>query len=248
MRGGWIDVMMIPESPRSLSVVLPCFNEEQNVEAAAQDAERAARGLFDDFEIIIVDDGSRDGTAAIVDGLASANSRIRVIRHPQNRGYGAALKSGFARCSGDLIFFTDADRQFDLRELGRLVPLIEKCDIAAGYRLNRRDPLLRRMNGFLWTKATALLLGFTMRDVNCAFKLFRRDVFTKLKLGSDGALINAEILARARKKGFVVREIGVHHYQRSAGRPTGGRTKVILRALRDLVKLRIELSKGRCDA
>jgi glycosyltransferase involved in cell wall biosynthesis len=240
--------MMVKEDAKSLSLVFPCLNEEKNIEAAVREAEPAVRNFFDDFEIIIVDDGSRDGTGAIVDGLASANSRIRVIRHPQNRGYGAALKSGFAHCTKDLIFFTDADRQFDLRELGRLILLIEECDIAAGYRLNRRDPLLRRMNGFLWTKATALLLGFTMRDVNCAFKLFRRGVFSELRLRSDGALINAEILARARKKGFVVREIGVHHYPRSAGRPTGAQTKVIFRALRDLVKLKIELSLGRHDA
>jgi len=234
-------------SPHSLSVVLPCLNEERNIEGAVRDVEEAARGLFDDYEIIIVDDGSRDGTGAIASGLARVDPRIRVVRHPRNLGYGAALRSGFAHCTKDLIFFTDADRQFDPRELELLVRPIDGCHIVAGFRLTRQDHLQRRINSFLWTTVCRLVLGFRARDVNCAFKLFRRSALGELGIRSDGALINAELLALAKRKGLVIREIGVHHYPRRAGRPTGARPDVIFKALRDLVKLRFELMRGRHD-
>jgi glycosyltransferase involved in cell wall biosynthesis len=240
--------MMSLESPRSLSVVLPCLDEEQNIEGAVRDAEGAARGLFDDYEIIIVDDGSRDGTGAIARGLARVDPHIQVVRHPRNFGYGAALRSGFAHCTKDLVFFTDADRQFDPRELGQLIRLIGSCHIVAGFRLTRQDHLLRRINSSLWTTTCNFVLGFTARDANCAFKLFRRSALSELGVKGDGASINAELLARARRRGFVIREIGVHHYPRRAGRPTGARPNVIFKALRDLVKLRFELMRERYDA
>lgn len=192
--------MMSLESPRSLSVVLPCLDEEQNIEGAVRDAE------------------------------------------------GAALRSGFAHCTKDLVFFTDADRQFDPRELGQLIRLIGSCRIVAGFRLTRQDHLLRRINSSLWTTTCNFVLGFTARDANCAFKLFRRSALSELGVKGDGASINAELLARARRRGFVIREIGVHHYPRRAGRPTGARPNVIFKALRDLVKLRFELMRERYDA
>jgi glycosyltransferase involved in cell wall biosynthesis len=240
-------LMSVRGKPQSLSVVLPCWNEELNIGAAVRDAERAARGLFEDFEIIVVDDGSRDGTGARARELAARDRNIKVVSHPRNRGYGAALRSGFACSTKDLVFFTDADGQFDMEELGRLVPLMADCDIAVGYRARRRDGFVRRVNGFLWTKWAGLILGFRAKDVDCAFKLFRGSVLKSLPLKSAGAAINAEILAWAARKGLVLRELGVRHYPRAGGRPSGARIGVVLKALGDLARLKLALGRESHD-
>jgi glycosyltransferase involved in cell wall biosynthesis len=189
------------------------------------------------FEIIIVDDGSSDSTGRISDEIAAQNSRIKVVHHPANLGYGAALKSGFDAAEKDLVFYTDGDGQFDISELPPLVPLMDKYDIVTCYRLNRQDNLIRKINGWCWSKLTCLLFGMNIRDIDCAFKLYKREIFDNIELSSSGALIDAEILARAVRRGYRITQKGVHHYPRTAGKQTGGNLRVILRAFRELFKL-----------
>ena len=221
-----------------LSVFFPCYNEEGNVRRVVAEAMAFLPAVSDDFEIIVVNDGSGDRTGAIADELAAADGRIRVVHHPANRGYGGALQSGFRAAGKELVFFADGDGQFDIRDLGRLLPLIERFDIVVGYRERRRDNVIRRWNAFWWGLLTQRLLGFRCRDVDCAFKLFRRAVFDHIEMKSAGALISAEILARAARAGYTMTEVPVAHRPRVAGRQTGANLRVIARAFRELWRLR----------
>ncbi len=220
-----------------LSVVLPAYNEEVNLDATLAEVTSYLASAVPDHEVIVVDDGSRDGTPAIAARWAARHPRLRVVRHPVNRGYGAALRSGFAAARGRLVFFMDADGQFDIRDLERLLPLIEDHDGVLGYRLHRRDPWLRRVNAFGWNLLTRLLLGLPYRDIDCAFKLYRRDALAAIRLESEGATINAEMLARLRARGCRLVQVGVNHYPRNGGRATGARPDVILKAFGELFRL-----------
>lgn len=227
----------------AVSLFFPMFNEEGNIGQAVDAARAALSQLAVDFEVIVVDDGSRDGTGALADRLAAADPRVRVVHHSRNRGYGAALRSGFAAARHPLVVLVDGDNQFDLGEVRLLVDAVGANDIVSGYRLTRRDPFIRRANAFMYNRLARLLFDIPVRDVNCAFKIYRRDLLQRLlpQLRSTGALINVEILARGRKLGARVAEIGVHHYPRTAGTQTGGSPAVILRAFRELFQLAREL-------
>ena len=231
---------MVPQEgkPPSITVFFPCYNEQENVAKVAQEALEVLEGLHADYEIIIVNDGSADETGSVADQIAAQHPHVRVIHHPHNLGYGAALQSGFRAATKDLVFYTDGDAQFDLTELPPLLPLIGEYDIVSCYRMNRQDNFVRRLNGWLWTKVTGLLFSLRLRDIDCAFKLYRRDIFDGLRMESTGALTSTEILARAVRKGYRITQRGVHHYPRTAGQPTGGNLKVILRAFHELWKLR----------
>src|SRR5882672_7629982 len=215
------------------------YNEEGNIDQAVASALAALAAVSDRYEVIVVDDGSRDRTGAIADRLAAANPLVRVIHHSINRGYGAALRSGFQAASHSLVILADGDNQFDLGELPILIRALEGFDVASGYRIARRDPAIRRLYAFLYNQLARLLFDIQVRDVNCGFKIYRRDLLERLlpQLRSTGALINVEMLARARKLGARVIEVGVHHYPREAGQQTGGSPAVILRAVRELVEL-----------
>jgi len=230
--------------PLSLSVFFPCYNEQDNVGQTAQRAVEVLEGLKADYEIILVDDGSADQTGARADAIAAGNNRVRVVHHPQNMGYGAALQSGIRAAKKKLIFFTDGDGQFDIGEIKLLLPLIEQNDIVCGYRLDRKDPFMRKLNGYMWTRLVNLLFGMHIRDIDCAFKLFRAEIFNGMKMSSAGALISAEILARATRRGVRIAEVGVHHYPRKAGKQTGAKLTVILRAFKELFKLYNRIRKG----
>ena len=232
------------QTPVSISVFFPCYNEQDNVERTVQNALTVLESLKADFEIIIVDDGSRDGTAKIADEIAAGNGRVNVVHHHATLGYGAALKSGFKAAKKELVFYTDGDGQFDIDEMPPLLPLMEQFDIVSCFRLNRQDSLLRKLNGWAWTKLVCLLFGMKIRDIDCAFKLYKTEIFDNIELSSDGALIDAEILARAVRKGFSVTQKGVHHYPRTAGAQTGANIKVILRAFRELLKLRRKIRRS----
>jgi glycosyltransferase involved in cell wall biosynthesis len=217
--------------PGSLSLVLPAYDEAPNIEYVVRQSLATLPRFTDDFEIIVVDDGSRDETATIVSRLAMADQRVRLIRHGKNRGYGAALASGFRATNGDYVMFMDADRQFDIADLKLLSPFAGEYDIVAGFRMERSDPLHRRVFAEAFNVAVRVLFGVHMRDIDCAFKLFRGDLLREIRLTAPGALINTEIQAKARRQGASVQQVGVHHYPRIAGSPTGGSPRVIVRAI-----------------
>ncbi len=223
---------------RSLTVFFPFYNEEANLERVTRRAIETLERLGLDWEIILVDDGSRDRTGEWADRLAAEDPRIRAIHHKPNRGYGGALQSGFREATKEWVFYTDGDGQFDINQIELLLPLAGQYDIVNGYRLNRQDSLIRRMNAFCWGTLVKVLLKFRARDVDSAFKLYRAEIFRHIDMKSNGALIDAEILARANRAGYTIGHVGVRHLQRVAGQQTGARITVILRAFEELIRLR----------
>jgi len=228
----------------SISVFFPCYNEQENVGRIVEKALAVMEKLNADFEVIIVDDGSTDGTGQIADEIAAGNSRVKVVHHKSNLGYGAALQSGLKAATKELVFYTDGDGQFDINEMPALLPLMEQYDIASCYRLNRRDSAIRKINGWCWTKLVCLLFGLKIHDIDCAFKLYKREIFDNIELSSTGALIDTEILARAARRGYSITQKGVHHYPRTAGLPSGANPRVILRAFKELFSLQHRIRGG----
>jgi glycosyltransferase involved in cell wall biosynthesis len=233
-----------PDRPRSISVFFPCHNEAAVVEEVVSRALSVLKDLAGDYEVIVVNDGSHDATGVIADRLAADNPKVRVVHHAINQGYGGALQSGITACTKELVFFTDGDGQFDLAELKNLLPLIGTHDIVIGYRLNRQEGIVRRFNGWAWTRLVCFLFSLRVRDIDCGFKLFRQQVFEGMTLHSAGALISTEILARAVRKGCSIAEVGVHHFPRRSGQATGAKPAVILRAFRELFRLRRQIISG----
>lgn len=221
----------------SFSLVLPAHNEAENIEPVVRRALEVLPDYFDTFEIIVVDDGSKDETGAIVDRLAAEDPRVRVIHHPKNRGYGGALISGFEATTGNYVMFMDSDRQFDIADIARLYPFIETHQIVAGFRMVRQDELHRRIFAETFNLAVRVLFGVHLRDIDCAFKIFDGDLIRSLELSSPGALINAEIQAKARRQGANLQQVGVRHFPRIAGSATGGNPRVIARAMKETVVL-----------
>jgi glycosyltransferase involved in cell wall biosynthesis len=197
-----------------------------------------------DYEVIIVNDGSSDATGSIAEKIVSRDNRVKVVHHSTNLGYGSALQSGFKAATKELVFFTDGDGQFDINEMPLLLPLMAQYDIVTCYRMNRQDPLIRKINAWCWTQLVCLLFNMKIRDIDCAFKLFKRSSVDTAKLVSTGALIDAEILARAARKGCKMTQVGVHHYPRTAGAQTGAKLRVIFRAFRELFKLYNQIKSG----
>jgi glycosyltransferase involved in cell wall biosynthesis len=227
--------------PIGISVFFPCYNEQENITRVVEQALTVLQDINADFEIIIVNDGSSDRTGEIADEIVAKNRKVKVVHHHENLGYGAALQSGFKAATKKLVFYTDGDGQFDINEMPPLLQSMEKYDIVSCYRLNRQDSIMRRINGWCWTKLVCLLFNMKVRDIDCAFKLYKREIFDKIKMSSTGALIDAEILARAVRSGYSITQRGVHHYPRKAGKQTGANLKVILRAFKELFKLRKDI-------
>lgn len=223
--------------PGSLSLVLPAHNEEDNIRLVVEQALDVLPNYVDTFEIIPVNDGSKDRTAAILQELADEDERVRPVSYANNKGYGGALVSGFNVTRYDYVMFMDADRQFDIADIQRLAPFVGKFDIVAGFRMERNDPAIRRLNAEVFNIAVRILFGVHLRDLDCAFKVFRGDQLRSLNLISNGALINCEMQAKLRRHGATLQQVGVQHYPRVAGTPTGGDIKVILKAMRDILIL-----------
>lgn len=221
----------------TLSVVFPAFNEEANIKRTVESARDVLPKLAREWEIIVVDDGSKDATRAITDELASNFAEVRAIHHPCNRGYGAALKSGILAARHDLIFFTDSDGQFDLQELEQLIRFADDYEIVMGYRAKRQDPPHRLLNAWGWNMLVRMVLGLKVRDIDCAFKLFQRSVFDRIQIRSVGAMVNTEILAQATSFGMRMHEIEVTHYPRYFGKSSGAKLSVIIKAFRELMRL-----------
>ncbi|MED5374489.1 MAG: glycosyltransferase family 2 protein [Myxococcota bacterium] len=226
---------------QSISIVFPAFNEAENIERSVQSAVQVMEALERSFEVIVVDDGSSDTTRAKVDACAAKDPRVRCIHHPSNRGYGAALRTGLLSARMELVFFTDADLQFDLREISKLLTYADHYDIIAGYRSPRSDPFPRKVNAWAWGKLVDLLFDLRVQDVDCAFKIFHRRVLEAVPIQSVGAFINSEILVRARAEGFTLKQLPVRHYPRQAGTQTGANPKVIAKAFVELSRLYGEL-------
>jgi len=222
------------ETPRSLSVILPAYNEEALIEDTIIHVMKKLTSWMQDFEVIIVNDGSKDHTGEIVARLAMYDSRIRLINHAGNKGYGAALVSGFEAVTKELAFFMDSDGQFDLQDLVRFFPLIEEHGAVLGYRIKRQDTWMRKLNAWGWKKLVHFIFGVRARDIDCAFKLFRAEFFRRHRLETRGAMINAEILYKLSRAGYTYTEVGVQHLPRRAGKATGAKPAVILRALREM--------------
>jgi glycosyltransferase involved in cell wall biosynthesis len=222
---------------KTLTLVLPAFNEEGNIATTVEAACGTLAQVALEWEIIIVNDGSADGTGEICDQLTSSNRRVRVVHHATNRGYGAALKSGIVSAQHELIFFTDSDGQFRFKELPKFIEYAEEYDIVVGYRRKRHDRPHRLVNALGWKILVHTLLGVHIRDIDCAYKVFRREVFERIQIRSVGAMVNTEILAQAMKFGFRLKEVEVNHFPRRFGKSTGANMRVILKAFRELFKL-----------
>jgi glycosyltransferase involved in cell wall biosynthesis len=197
-----------------VSIVLPCFNEE-----------------------------ATDDTAQIAARLAEADHRVRLLVHPSNRGYGGAVRTGLRAARMPWVLLTDSDLQFDLSELAAFVPLATEADLIAGWRIARQDPLHRRLNAAAWNWLMHRSFDVPVRDVDCAFKLIRRDLLEQIPLTSGGAMISTELVVRAVAAGAVVREVGVHHLPRVAGDQSGASPRVVVKAFRELARLRGELRR-----
>lgn len=224
-----------------ISTILPAYNEEGNIGTMVADVLATMQSVASDFEIVIVDDGSRDRTAEIARELSARHPQVRLVQHPTNLGYGAALHTGFTNTTKELVFFTDADNQFVLSELNRFLPHIGRVDMVIGYRAPRRDSRYRLLLGRGWSLLVTLLFGYTARDIDCAFKLFRREILDHMIIDARGATFSAEFLVRARRQGYRIAEVPVSHRPRRAGKPTGARLHVILRAFEELVLFRMRL-------
>ncbi|HTW87270.1 MAG TPA: glycosyltransferase family 2 protein [Candidatus Binataceae bacterium] len=224
-----------------LSVFLPSHNEEGNVERVVAAFNAALPRVTDDYEIIVVDDGSRDRTGQIADRLAASDPHVRVIHHEQNRGYGGAVISGITAATKPWLLLCDGDGQFDAVDVQALAAYAGEFDLIVGHRAHRADHLGRRLNGSAWTALMRLLFGIRARDVDCGFKLFRRELINPGELRARGAMISAELMARMAGQGARIREVDVHHLPRPTGAQSGANLKVVMRAFRELFALYGEL-------
>jgi len=215
-------------------VILPAYNEEAVIASIVATVLETLATWMLDFEVIVVNDGSRDATAAILESLAATHPHVKVLHHPVNQGYGAALVSGFEASSKDLIFFMDADGQFDIRDLERFFSLMEKYDGVFGYRIDRQDTWMRKLNAWGWKMLVWMVFGVSVRDIDCAFKLYPGKFLRELRLETRGAMINTEILYKFKRAGLTYIQLGVRHLPRKGGQATGAKPTVILRAHREL--------------
>ncbi|HSA84356.1 MAG TPA: glycosyltransferase family 2 protein [Patescibacteria group bacterium] len=231
-----------------LSIFFPFWNEEDNIEKVVKDAIPVAEKVAAKWEIIMVDDGSSDKTFSIAQKLAAKDKRLRVISHQPNRGYGAALSSGFSHAQYDYIVFNDGDGQFDFAEVERFIEVIDESDIVIGFRKKRRDHQLfkRLLLMNLLKLGDFILFHFSFKDIDCGFKMFKRSAVAKIMpFRSEGAMITTEILAKAKRKKLTITEVGVTHYPRKLGHQSGANFPVIIRAILESLILWYDLHYGR---
>jgi glycosyltransferase involved in cell wall biosynthesis len=233
----------------ALSYFFPAHDEAENIEALVAEALAELPAMAERFEVICVDDGSQDGTTAIADRLAQEHpGLVRVVHHPVNLGYGAAVRSGLAAAAFPLICFTDGDRQFRIRDLATLLARLEdeaspagRADVVAGYRIRRADPFVRLAYARVYRACLRLFFGLAVHDPDCACKLFRREALQAVRVESGGAFLSAELLIKIGARGGRIVEQGVRHYPRTAGRASGANPRVVARAVRDFWMLRLRL-------
>ena len=230
-----------------ISVILPVYNEERNIEICVSKVEDFLKRHFLSFSIIAVNDGSSDRTSEIIERLKKAYTELSVISHTKNRGYGSALISGLRSAETDLVFFMDADNQFDIREMKNFFPYLKEYDAIIGFREKRNDPALRSLNAWLWNRLVRNVLHLRIKDINCAFKVFNRRAMKFISpetLRSNSGSVNAEILYRLRENGARIKEVGVSHYQRKHGKQTGANFKVVARSLIQVFRIKKTFKKN----
>jgi glycosyltransferase involved in cell wall biosynthesis len=226
----------------SLSIFFPAYNDAGTIASLALIAHMTARALTDDYEVIVVNDGSPDHTGPLLDEMARHFPWLRVVHHPQNRGYGGALRSGFSSATKDLIFYTDGDAQYDPREMVRLFEaLAPDVDFVNGYKIGRSDPPHRIVIGRLYHRFVRALFGLRLRDVDCDFRLMRRGVFDKVRLTRSSGVICVELMKKVQDHGFRIAQVPVHHFHRSYGRSQFFNFPRVARTLLDLARLWVEL-------
>jgi glycosyltransferase involved in cell wall biosynthesis len=230
---------MYMNKPISLSIFFPTYNEELNIRESVEKTVRVARTspYISEFEILVINDGSSDNTEKVTQELEAEYPEVRLVNHAKNMGYGAALKTGIAAAKLDYIFFTDADLQFDIIELQNLLVHLEQYPVVIGYRAPRQDPFMRLMNARVWNLLNRTLFGLKVRDIDCAFKIFKRELVQPLRLRSRGAMISAETLIRLKRKHVPIKEVPVSHLPRVAGSATGAKLSVIARAFGEMIRL-----------
>ncbi len=223
--------------PQSLSVFFPMYNERNNIAQTLAQAEAVIPGLgFEDYEIIVVDDGSYDGCDKIVEAQVRQNAHIRLVRHPCNLGYGSALRTGFAEANREAVFYTDSDLPVDLWEVKRALLLLDEADIVAGYRIDRRCTLVRAIYSYIYNWLMRLLFGVQARDVNFSFKLVHRRVLDRIRLTATTVFIDGELLAEARRYGFKVVELPVEYQPRQFGNSNFDSLRVAWDTLAEMVR------------
>ena len=228
-----------------ISVFLPSHNEEPNVERVVRGFLAELPHVADAYEVIVVNDGSTDKTGAIAYRLASDDSHVRVVHHEKNRGYGGAVISGIRAATRPYIVLADGDGQFDPKEVESLAAYVPEYDVVVGRRIRRADHLMRRINGKAWTLLVRIVLGIGISDIDCGFKLFKREFLEGMELRAHGAMISTELMARVAGRGAKIKEVGVHHLPRLAGEQSGANFTVIARAFKELFTLYGELRAER---
>jgi len=226
----------------SLSVVLPAHNEEENITNTVSDCISYLASNFPEYEVVVVNDGSRDRTREMVEELSRRNPAVVLVNHEVNKGYGSALRSGFDNASMDYIFFMDSDGQFDITDLDRLMPHVGGKNVVIGYRENRADSFVRSLNAWMYGLYIRFMFGLAVKDMDCAFKIFPTEAYHKVRpIKAGGALFSAEFLIKLKKAGYAFKEVPVRHFPRKFGSQSGANLKVILRMFRESWKLRNEL-------
>ncbi|MBX3083966.1 MAG: glycosyltransferase family 2 protein [Anaerolineae bacterium] len=230
----------------SISAFFPAYNDAGTIASMVIAAMNVLEQLTDDYEIIVINDGSSDYTPEILDRLAADYDHVRIIHHPQNRGYGGALRSGFAAATKDLIFYTDGDAQYDVHDLLRLYPLMkEGIDLVQGYKRDRNDGLLRHVIGRLYHFAVKQMFALSVRDVDCDFRLMRRRIFEKVELTHDSGVICVEMVKKIEINNFHIVELDVSHFPRPYGRSQFFRWRHIFNTAKELSTLWQELMLAR---
>lgn len=222
----------------SISVFFPAYNDAGTIASLVVLADRTLRELTDDYEVIVVNDGSSDHTSHVLSELESVYPKLRVVEHPANRGYGSALRTGFANASKDLIFYTDGDAQYDVRELRKLVRMMTgEIDVVNGYKISRSDPFHRILIGNIYCRIVKLAFGIRIRDVDCDFRLIRRESFNRIRLSSASGTICVEMIKSLQDAGLRFAECPVHHYHRAYGKSQFFNFRRLFKTLTDLSRL-----------
>ncbi len=230
----------------TLSVFFPAYYDEKNIGKVVTKAVEVVESLqIKDYEITIIEDGSPDNTAKTADELAEKFPKVKVIHHEKNKGYGATLYEGFMTARFDYVFYTDGDNQFDLEELRKFVALVPYSDIVVGYRKKKQYSLYRKMTSFVYNALLRLMFDIDYIDIDCAFKLIKRDLFDKIKIKTKDAFIDAEIMIQANLLGYKSTEIGVKHLPRVDGISTAARPSIIIRTIREILQFRKEIGKAK---